>query len=220
MGRPVRGGKNISMQTQQIEKQRIPTVKEAELALKIPTIMWKGDCYGIVVDFLKRRLVKGRAAYGHWLGPISTKSIFSKRRHMPFVRHGWIVTKKGKIIDPTRWVFEAKKPYIFYGDNSKGYYDEGGNKYREANLDEAPIFDIMENKYPIVLSEPADEHLHELLCQDPRDEICMSQLLYIGNLSPNTLGIFCKEIYQWIKNIGLKALIPIDNWIMIMGRKR
>src|SRR5688572_27046285 len=97
------------------------TVSQVEKAIGVPVDKWSGNCYSIACSILRARLVKGRPAYGHWLGPVHPKSPFYSRSRAPFQRHGWIVLEErgahaqrpGLVLDPTRWVFEAAEPYIY-----------------------------------------------------------------------------------------------------------
>lgn len=199
---------------------KIPTIKQAEKILKRPAKEWKGHCHTIAMTLLSKcKLISGRCVYGHWLGPVNRKSFFTERRGMPFIQHGWIVSDK-KIIDPTRWVFEGVEPYIFYGKDTDEYYDEGGNKWREAGIiNNIPEFDFDEKTFPVVLDEEVHDFISELLCDEYRKELSLSQMFWLANLSPETLGSFCKKIYTWFDNIGCGVFIPIDNRIMIFGKK-
>lgn len=47
--------------------------------------------------------------------------------------HCWIKMPDGRICDPTRWQFEDKPPYIYFGVPSDNY-DEDGKRW-EAELD-------------------------------------------------------------------------------------
>lgn len=98
---------------------KIPTLKECEKAIGEPARDWAGRCYEIsckIVDaglVSRKRGLGGEAVYGHWLGPVSPRSLFADRK-APFVQHGWIwIESHAMVIDPTRWVFEAKEPYIY-----------------------------------------------------------------------------------------------------------
>lgn len=99
---------------------KIPTLKECEKAIGEPASTWVGRCYEIACKIVDAGLVSrkhgldGVAVYGHWLGPISPRSHFADRVRVGFVQHGWIyVEGHGIVIDPTRWVFEAKRPYLY-----------------------------------------------------------------------------------------------------------
>lgn len=99
---------------------RIPTLEECEEAIGEAAKRWAGRCFEIASKIVEAGLVSrerglgGEAVYGHWIGPVSTRSYFADRRHLGFIQHGWInVETHGMVIDPTRWAFEGKRPYIF-----------------------------------------------------------------------------------------------------------
>lgn len=99
---------------------KIPTLAECEKAVGEPASAWVARCYEIATKIVDAGLVSrkrglgGEAVYGHWLGPISPRSHFADRRQLGFVQHGWIwIEAHGMVIDPTRWVFEAKAPYLY-----------------------------------------------------------------------------------------------------------
>ncbi len=92
------------------------TVEQCEAAIGIPAKEWPGRCYEIACAILDAGLVEGRPVYGHWLGRVDRNApVFGERAGQAFQRHGWIETEDGEVIDPTRWVFENARPYIFEG---------------------------------------------------------------------------------------------------------
>jgi hypothetical protein len=88
------------------------TIAEVERAIGLKTSEWHGNCYSIACSILRAGLVEGRPAYGHYLGPVASTGYWASRRGSKFQRHGWIVLNDGRILDPTRWSFEDKKPYL------------------------------------------------------------------------------------------------------------
>jgi len=116
---------------------KIPTLQECEKAIGEPASAWVARCFEISHKIVEAGLVSrkrglgGEAVYGHWVGPISPRSHFADRRNLGFVQHGWIhVEAHGMVIDPTRWVFEAKAPYI-YADYET---DESAARCRRCQL--------------------------------------------------------------------------------------
>ena len=91
----------------------------ADIAARIalPAQDWDGKCYGVALALVEANLVPtgSRAVYGHWRGEISPQSSFAGRRTLGFTGHGWVLTPEDRIIDPTRWAFEAVAPYIYIG---------------------------------------------------------------------------------------------------------
>ena len=96
-------------------------IKVVEKAIGIPAKKWKGRCYEIACKMVKAKLVKGEPVYGHWVGPISRYSHFANRRDLGFTNHGWVLVDEEKqlVVDPTRWVFEDREPYIFVGSEAE-----------------------------------------------------------------------------------------------------
>ncbi len=172
---------------------KIPTLQECEKAVGEPASAWVARCFEIaskIVDaglVSRKRGLGGEAVYGHWVGPISPRSHFAERRALGFTQHGWIhVEAHGMVIDPTRWVFEAKAPYLyvehepaeglerckhcqrlheehdFFDDECDNFdaelwpYDEGGNRWREA----------MQLKKPAPKAKPGDKLLKLALDAD------------------------------------------------------
>jgi hypothetical protein len=94
---------------------KTPSLKDCEKAIGEPAKAWVARCYEIACKIVEAGLVPdGTAVYGHWLGSISPRSHFADRAGMGFVQHGWIwVEREGAVVDPTRFVFEARTPYIY-----------------------------------------------------------------------------------------------------------
>lgn len=88
------------------------TVADVEKAIGVPATRWEGNCYSIATKIVEAGLVGGAAVYGHYTGPISRHGYWKDRVNNSIVRHGWILLKDGRILDPTRWSFEAKDPYL------------------------------------------------------------------------------------------------------------
>lgn len=95
----------------------LPTLEECERALGEKAQAWVARCYEISFRIVKAGLVDGEAVYGHWTGPLAKGSYFDRlRRGIPFIPHGWIQLKDGRVLDPTRWVFEDVAPYLYVGE--------------------------------------------------------------------------------------------------------
>ena len=124
-------------------RPRIPPLADIEKRIGIAAYSWKARCYEISCQLVDSEIVKGTAVYGHWIGPIAETSFFGRYRDIGFCHHGWVLTKGGWVVDPTRWVFEDVKPYIYVGHpdvDSDWYYDEGGNQWRKDNLSPPPKY--------------------------------------------------------------------------------
>lgn len=95
-------------------------IQKVEKAIGIPALEWKGRCFEIASAMVQRKVVEGTAVYGHWVGSIAQSSFFSDKRALGFCNHGWVVLHDElTVVDPTRWVFEDKRPYIFIGTEAK-----------------------------------------------------------------------------------------------------
>jgi hypothetical protein len=96
--------------------RRLPTLAECEKAIGSKAEQWVARCYEISCAIVAASLVDGEAVYGHWIGDIASGSHFANRgQRLPFVQHGWILLKDGRVLDPTRWVFEDVAPYLYVG---------------------------------------------------------------------------------------------------------
>jgi hypothetical protein len=99
-----------------MELLRIPTLAEAEAVIGEPASKWVSRCYEIAYALVEKGLVPGRAVYGHYLGPVMPSSPFHDRHSAcDFTGHGWVSLPDGRVLDPTRWVFEATEPYLYVG---------------------------------------------------------------------------------------------------------
>lgn len=92
------------------------TIADVEKAIGIPAKEWHGNCFFIATQIVEKKLVKGRAVYGHYRGPVSPTGWWKHRIGQAFLRHGWVELPDGMILDPTRWSFEDKPPYIYLHD--------------------------------------------------------------------------------------------------------
>ncbi len=197
------------------------TVEQLEESSKIPVRMWVGNCYTMACEAAD--LIEGsKPVYGHFRGDVHPKSVFSRVAVAGWVQHGWVVLPDGKILDPTRWVFECKKPYIFIGTTGVEY-DEGGNTLRRLILEPAPKFDP-EDRVVNIKKEmcPSDtwtfiEEVFQLQDQFVYDEyspgdITVFQLHWLANQDPKDLRGYAGIIYGMLERLNMKGFIPIDNY--------
>jgi len=99
-------------------------ISVVEKKIKVKASKWKGRCFEIASAMVSAGLVKGVAVYGHWVGPIARSSHFADRRKLGFTNHGWVILEDGEtVVDPTRWVFEDRQPYIFVGQKEMECFD-------------------------------------------------------------------------------------------------
>jgi hypothetical protein len=142
--------------------------------------------------------------------------MFYKRGRV--VRHGWVETPDKLIIDPTRWVFEGKKPYIYQAPDFEGWYDAGGNALQEELHGDRPVpafasiggwFDSPSELRP---------HLRALMGSMPCLKVTHEQLAWLANRPLPRLGTHALPVFRWIVELKLGAYIPIDNRVLVLGR--
>jgi hypothetical protein len=178
-----------------------------------PVDSWRGNCHAVACDLVEEGLVKGTAVYGHFFGYISPDSPEFGGR--PMAHHGWVRTPDGKIVDPTRWVFENVEPYVWVGDANDEDYDEGSNRLRAALLKPAPEFDDSQRVH---LVPGHFSHIVTALFGTPHTVLSLNQIHWLANVSPDTLGNHTADIYEWIRDeVELPGFIPIDNRRRYLG---
>lgn len=195
---------------------KLPSIRRLEISISVSATLWPGRCYEIASMVVESGLVSGKAVYGHWLGPIAPGTHFRPRgsNTRPFTQHGWI-RSGDQIIDPTRWVFEGVKPYLFAGKSrTHREYDEGGNALRSALSRPPPPFDTSEKLYRLDLPADAARHINDLLGDELG--VCQKRLAWIANLPVQWLDQYAKEIFRAIIDAGEQAYIPFDNRLMVM----
>ena len=131
-----------------------------------------------------------------------------------FVQHGWVELGDRTVVDPTRWTLDGKDPYIYVGPDDD--YDVGGNQLRSAMRGDPPDFDESER----VLSAPlALGGVFGVLLECPTrlaKAVTRSQLFWLANSPPADFGTSVKAFYEFLASQGLRALVPIDNWGLVM----
>lgn len=188
------------------------SAKDVATAIDVPTSDWEGNCHGIAHAMLEAGLVEGKLRYGIWWGRIDPRSVFRGR---PFTHHGWIELPDGIIIDPTRWVFEGKEPYIWTGKN-RGEYDFGGNRLLAMQRTFPPTY-VGSKDVQLALCNDTRGFLRDLLGnKDYRIDI--PQAFWLANLPLKTLDDnMTRELYQALVSADFGALIPIDNRREVLG---
>lgn len=183
--------------------------------INIPTKEWEGNCHGISMLITELGIVKGRVERGHWLGKVNKGSIFFNK---PLIPHSWIRAESGEIIDPTRWCFECKDPYIFVSKKNQDEecYDAGGNKLRESFKSPAPKFNPEDKKLNITLEQSCDKFVMDLLNNPPFITVKMG--FWLSNLPLKSLGEHAKAVYTSLEKSGHEAFIPVDNYDIVMSK--
>lgn len=208
-------------------------IKAVARKLRWPTKKWHGQCYAVACAIVKAKIVKGRAVYGHYTGPVAETGHWAGTRDRMFQRHGWIVLEDGRLLDPTRWSFEDKEPYFHLHDCSdhkagKCEYDEGGNSVREMMMGTRPMPTYREpsksaDQYEknrlkhvnLKLKPKAMDFLTNLFDDPPA--FTWEMVHWVSNLRPERLGVHVKEIFQAIVDAGEAVSIPYDNRVRVLG---
>lgn len=203
---------------------RPPSCAAVAHRIGIPTHRWPGNCYGIAQACVWKRVVRGRLCYGMWLGPVAAGSPFAGRA---LSRHGWVERPDGQVWDPTRWVFEAAKPYIYVGPSD--HYDFGMNRVRGLLRGAPPG----PGKAELTLELPVSAAVlvGPILALKPEDfeidarrrtyvHLTRVQVFYLANTPLHDLSEQAKPIFRAIVAAGCDVMIPMDNRERVLGKGR
>jgi hypothetical protein len=195
---------------------RIPSLAEVEEVLGIPATDWVGHGHAVAPAIVAAGLVDGHVVYGDWRGDISENGRFRHAIGRPIVHHGWIALDDGRILDPTRWAFEGKPPFLYVGPPGNDY-DEGGNLHRWATMQPPPTYRAEDIVVPATRMSLFG-HLAMLDLLGNPSSITVPMLVWIANLPVELLGDLAATVYADIVTVGHEALIPVDN-LMMVARK-
>jgi hypothetical protein len=206
----------------------LPSIAEVEKAIGLKANRWVNRCHEISCKMLKAKLVVGVDRYGHYYGPVSKKH---PRHGWPFQRHGWIETPDKQVIDPTRWCFQMREPYLYFGIGRD--YDVGGQRasFERRGPYPAGPHDESQDSPRLTESQRAErrqltqlevtggalERLVELTGGQDRD-FNIYQLFWLANLPLAWWGDDAPAIYAALHKAGHKAKIPTDYWRAAMGQ--
>jgi len=193
------------------------TIEILEAKVGLPADQWHGKCAQIA-DHAAELVDGGTNIYGHYLGEKDPDGYWGKRSNIPFEQHGWVLLDDGRILDPTRFSFENKEPYIYLGD-SMGEYDEGGNKWRETMLRPCPS-PIGGRKHSLKNLSGPEKSALEHVTETPFEMITFEQLGWAASLPYNRLGMFVHFVYTALKKNNLGGFIPLDNWKLAVREGR
>ena len=209
------------------------TLADIEKEVGQPAENWEGQCYAVAcaaAKVMNRQGCQGAVPiYGHYQGAVHPSSMFHGK---PLQPHGWVLMKNGDVVDPTRWAFEGRKPYIYNGPND--VYDEGGNSFRMATLGSPPPFDtdqagFMGKVYDITtqLQPEAFKFITELLDLE-RDgpwtfdamgcdfgHVVGRQLFWLANYDPRMMQGHATEVFAMLDRLKMKGFVPLDNHRMV-----
>lgn len=197
-------------------KASLPTASECAERIGIPLDHWKGNCYGIATRLVECGIVRGRAVYGAYEGPVAPTSMFAERAGLAGgINHGWIITPANQIVDPTRWVFLDTPPDLHVQMAVAGQdYDEGANRRRAVFRQPLPAAG---DGRRIELPESVKAAFVALGA--PRmDAASVRQVGWLANAPLQDLGEMTQLVFEWIDKAGLRALIPVDNWAAFESR--
>jgi len=179
---------------------------------------WKGNCFAVATAMAKLLGSNAHAVYGHYLGVISSQSIFAEKIPAGFCPHGWVqiyLDDQITIVDPTRWVLLDVEPYLFVQDFPCDDYDEGGQQFRSIlQPAEPPEPNIGEKSWTLcTLSDDLSQIVLQYLGDTYQGtQIYMMQWHWLVHLPYEYFSPHVRELYEAMESFGLKALIPIDNW--------
>jgi len=184
------------------------TIEILEAKVGLPADQWHGKCAEIA-HHAAELVDGGTSAYGHYRGPID-HSGYWKRQGAGFEQHGWVLLEDGRILDPTRFSFENKEPYIHLGD-ATDEYDEGGDIWRSRMLRPCPSpFGGRVQQLEFITE--GEKKVLEAVTSTPFHMITVEQLAWSANLPYEKLGVFVHPVYTVLKKNDLGGFIPWDNW--------
>jgi hypothetical protein len=95
------------------------------------------------------------------------------------------------------------------------YYDEGGNRLREANMRPLPPFAAG----PPVVALPTPANVAVLLQANGHagGPVSGAQAHWLATLPLSALGPLAEPTYRWLIEAGLSGLVPLDNRMSVLG---
>jgi hypothetical protein len=195
---------------------KLPSPTKIAKKIGVPLADWVFNCYFIATLFVQKGITpEGTAVYGHYIGPIDPTGPWASRSNNTFVRHGWVVMPDGSIVDPTRWAFENKPPYIYTAkrESAEKEYDEGGNRIRAMFCSPVPMWKSNDKQYTIEFGVHAStiRRLLQTKCKQPSNVYTDIQLHWLANLPYEIVGHILQVLDKKLKKYELSVLIPIDN---------
>lgn len=187
------------------------TIEAVVEAFGSPAKNWHGKCFTVASAIVDEGLVEGDAIYGHYLGPIAKDGFWGGRKGHPFVQHGWVLLPDGRILDPTRFSFENKDPYIYLEDNEDDY-DEGGNQFRQSMHAQRPCPDAGGDKLLKWDASQEEARAFESLTGTPFVDFNIEQAFWMGNMPYDEIKGVANLVYTTFARNKLIAIIPMDNW--------
>lgn len=206
--------------------------EEVAALINTPLAQWPGRCFQVASLIAKALAWKDAApVYGLYLGGVSPRcEMFSEKEGA--IRHGWILTREGVIVDPTWWVFRASEPKIRFlvpgtdehFDHASDY-DEGAESLSEMSRLFWPEAARDAERFAI----DDDELLKRLHLEIQRHhpgvrlgrEFTLQQLSWLCRTRYSTWGSeFAHRLYQQVAALGHQAVIPTDFMSRALREKR
>jgi serine/threonine protein phosphatase 1 len=183
--------------------QAFPTEpKTIAKAIQVELSCWAGNCHAIALKLMAAYPVRGmRYARGHWRGV--TAGQFEGRA---LTGHTWLQLADGRIVDPTRYVFEGVAPYIYIGPKDDNY-DEAGLKTRHRAIPQPSLGDIS-------ITNQEAEHLQSQGILGINNTLSIPAAQWLSTTPLHDTS--AKANFKLLNQAGLKALIPLDSWRAIM----
>jgi hypothetical protein len=100
-------------------------------------------------------------------------------------------------------------------------YDEGGDRFRQRLEDRhpPPAYDPAARKCPLALAGPAADFVTFLYGTAPQ-LLTLDQVFHLANLSRAMLGPCAGAVYRAVEAAGHGAFLPLDNYELILGKKK
>jgi len=183
----------------------VTDIAKIEKKINFPVENWPANCYSVAVSIYKAGLVpaKSRCRYGVWWGPIRTKKHFQGRT---FTHHGWIELPDKRVYDPTRFVFEDVKPYIWVGGYSEKFYDIAGQRLNAGMHREFPAREKEGIKLTAKQRAIIAPFMPSVLAEDPD----FGQMMWLAHFPVDLMGDQAKPVLKVFDQLDLQALIPLD----------
>jgi hypothetical protein len=178
----------------------LPTVISVCDAIGTPAQKWRNNCFAVSVAALESGILDKYQekhgvlvpTYGMYEGPLAS----GKRS---FNRHGWLESRQGHIVDPTRWVFTEEYPRLWAG--SIDDYDLGGMRLRSMHRPPRP-------------PAPSGEDIH-LGINDPGRLAVFDRML--GDRSVSTTGRIADNRLHWAMTAPLEHMGDDAEWMIAVA---
>lgn len=183
----------------------------AAAVIGMPFEQWPGRCTAVATALVNCGSLPGTVVYGTYHGEISPDSCFSDRL---FTHHSWIETDT-EIIDPSRWVFESRAPYIYRCPLDNPEYDRGSNVLTEM---------LRAGQRPPQYCEHMPVHqipaqFGDLVRMNWPEQLILTdeQLGWLASSPLSQLGDRAEPFFRWLIEQGMGALIPTDNRTAVLN---